>query len=167
MGNRVIILDSSAIINGYNPLLAVNEKQIMPACALNEILQKDEMEVVERAVELNKLELINPKNVFIVKVMDIADKTKDITYLSEVDISTIALALEFKELGYEPIVVTDDFSIQNILKYLEIKYLPVITRGIKRIIMWKLYCPACKREYYENIDTCSICGAKLKRKPRF
>ncbi|MEM3714318.1 MAG: hypothetical protein QXF82_05145, partial [Nitrososphaeria archaeon] len=130
------------------------------------IIQEDKRKIVEEALEIKRLEKINPEEKFIIKAEEIAKETNDIKYLSKSDISTIALALELKEKGFEPIIITDDFSIQNVIKFLGLKYAPMATRGIRKLIKWKLYCPACGRKYNgEKLNECLVCGVKLKRKP--
>jgi len=163
---EIIILDASAIINGYNPLLVDKKEQVISVDTLNEILEKEKRKMVEDALEINRLKKVTPKEEFVKKVEEIAKETNDKKYLSKSDVSTIALALEMKEKGFDPIIVTDDFSIQNVVKFLGLKYASVATRGIRKVIKWKLYCPACGKVYYEEVNECLICGSKLKRKPR-
>jgi UPF0271 protein len=164
---RVLILDSSAIMNGYNPLLVTNCRQIISVDALNEILKDDEKALVEYAIEINRLEKATPKPATIMKVEEVARKTNDRKYLSNSDLSILALALDLIEEGWNPVILTDDFSIQNVAKVLGIEYASIATRGIRKVINWKLYCPACGRRYEdEKISECKVCGTKLKRKPR-
>ncbi|MEM2137135.1 MAG: NOB1 family endonuclease [Candidatus Methanomethylicia archaeon] len=165
---KIIILDSSAIINGYNPLLSVDGKHVLSSYAVNEILSKNKREKIERAIELGKLEVWEPKSNFIKMVEEASRETNDIKNLSISDISTIALALEAREKDFMPVIMTDDFSIQNVAKYLNIETLSIATTGIRKIIKWVLYCPACGRtyDYEKGLNVCKICGTKLKRKPR-
>jgi len=164
---KVLVLDSSAIMNGYNPLLVTNHRQIITVDALNEILKAEERSLVEYAIEIKRLEKAAPKPATIMKVEEAARKTNDRKYLSNSDISTLALALDLIEEGWKPVVLTDDFSMQNVAKVLGIEYAPIATQGIRRVINWKLYCPACGRKYNdENVNECKICGTKLKRKPK-
>lgn len=163
---KIIVLDASAIINGYNPLLMIGNRQVISVDTLNEIIQEEKKKIIEEALELKRLEKIDPEEKFVMKAEEIARETNDIKYLSKSDISTIALALELKEKGFEPIIVTDDFSIQNVIKFLGLKYTPIATRGIRKLIKWRLYCPACGRKYNdEKLSECLVCGVKLKRKP--
>ena len=80
----------------------------------------------------------------------------------------LALALEYKESGCVPQIVTDDYSIQNVATQLGIEFYALGTFGIKRLLEWIRYCPACHREYPADCKTkeCQICGTELKRKPR-
>jgi rRNA maturation endonuclease Nob1 len=42
------------------------------------------------------------------------------------------------------------------------------TFGIRRLLEWVRYCPACHREYAADYGatSCTVCGTELKRKPR-
>jgi UPF0271 protein len=80
----------------------------------------------------------------------------------------LALALELKAAGYNPQVVTDDYSIQNVATQMGIEFASLATFGIRRLLEWIRYCPACHREYPANYSStkCTACGTDLKRKPR-
>ena len=86
----------------------------------------------------------------------------------ETDVELLALALELKSKGYRPQVVSDDYSIQNVATQAGIEFLALATFGIKRLLEWIRYCPACHREYPANNSSkeCLVCGTALKRKPR-
>ncbi len=87
--------------------------------------------------------------------------------LSNADLSILALTLELKEHGFEPTLLSDDFSIQNLAKSLALPYLSYTSKGIKRGISWVLYCPACGRTVDGiNSKECDICGSILKRRPK-
>ncbi|WP_281773887.1 ribonuclease VapC, partial [Methanobacterium formicicum] len=89
----------------------------------------------------------------------------DILRLSEVDISLVALAVTLLK-NYHPTVVTDDYSIQNILKILKIPYQGVMTEGITGIYGWIKICRGCRHQYpsgYQEED-CEICGSPVYRK---
>jgi rRNA maturation endonuclease Nob1 len=79
----------------------------------------------------------------------------------------LGLAMQLKAEGYIPRVVTDDYSIQNVAKQMEIEFTALATYGIKRLLKWITYCPACHKQYPANNKSkeCLICGTKLKRKP--
>jgi UPF0271 protein len=80
----------------------------------------------------------------------------------------LAVALELKTEGYTPQIVTDDYSIQNVATQIGIEFVSLATFGIRRLLEWIRYCPACHREYpaNDNSTTCPVCGTALKRKPR-
>jgi UPF0271 protein len=91
------------------------------------------------------------------KVEDAATKSGDIGRLSDVDLSVIALAVDLNG-----IVLTDDYSIQNVCKIMGIEYRPVGTDGIKKIEKWNYRCNGCGKWYKEKMNDCPICGSSMK-----
>jgi UPF0271 protein len=91
------------------------------------------------------------------KVKDAATKTGDIGRLSDVDVSVIALAIDL-----DGIVLTDDFSIQNVCSVMRINYRSVGTDGIKKVEKWNYRCNGCGKWYKEKQNDCPICGSSMK-----
>ncbi len=120
------------------------------------------------AVESGKLRIKAPSENFWNKVKTSANRVGDSFFLSETDMQILALALEVKALGCTPQIVTDDYSIQNVATQMGIEFVPLATFGIRRLLEWVRYCPACHREYPPDCKstTCTVCGTVLKRKPR-
>ena len=120
------------------------------------------------AVESGKVKIKTPQEEYSNKIRVSASKIGDSYLLSETDIQLLALALELKMQGEQPEIVTDDYSIQNVAKQNSIKFYALATFGIRRILEWIRYCPACHREYPINssFNTCQVCGTELKRKPK-
>ena len=69
--------------------------------------------------------------------------------LSETDTSVLALALDLLEEGKNPIVVSDDYAVQNVAEGINIAYQSLATLGIRQKFEWTYYCPACFRRYPE------------------
>ena len=90
----------------------------------------------------------------------------DVGVLSSADVEVLALALELKENGLSPAIVSDDYAIQNVSETLGIEHASLATFGIARKFDWIYYCPACFRRYtVEDADrVCRVCGTRLKRK---
>ena len=78
----------------------------------------------------------------------------------------LSLALMIQEKNNNIKVVSDDYSIQNVLKILNIPYMGIMTEGIKEVYNWKKVCRGCKKEFSKEypFDDCEICGSKLFRK---
>jgi len=78
------------------------------------------------------------------------------------------LALELKDSGLTPLIVTDDYSIQNVANKIGVEFSSLMTFGIKFRFKWILYCPACYRKYPSDYKSkvCEVCGTELKRKPK-
>ena len=120
------------------------------------------------AVENGKLKVKTPSEEFLNKAKTSAITVGDSFFLSETDIQLLALALELKAAGYNPQIVSDDYSIQNVAAKMGIEFTALATFGIRRLLEWVRYCPACHREYAADYGstTCTVCGTELKRKPR-
>ena len=165
---RVIVLDTSAFLAGFDPFSLSVEQVTVPKVE-EEIRRNSIINTRFRtAIENGKLEVKAPRPEFLNNVKVIADKLGDWHLLSEADTQLLALALELKAEGNTPQIVTDDYSIQNVAAQMDIEFLVLATFGIKRLLEWIRYCPACHREYPTNFSSkaCLVCGTKLKRKPR-
>ena len=57
-------------------------------------------------------------------------------YLSEADKQVLALALELKGSGLTPLIVTDDYSIQNVANKIGVEFTSLMTFGIKFRFKW-------------------------------
>jgi len=164
---RVIVLDTSAFLAGFDPFSLSEEQVTVPK--VEEEIRKNSIILVrfKTALENGKLKVKAPSEEFLNKVKASASKVGDSFLLSETDIQLLALALELKAIGYTPQIVTDDYSIQNVATQLGMEFLALATFGIKRLLEWIRYCPACHREYPANCSSkeCLVCGTELKRKP--
>ncbi len=120
------------------------------------------------ATESGRIAIIEPSREALEAIEKCATEVGDAFFLSETDKNVLALAFDLKSPTCEPQIVTDDYSIQNVGKRLGIEFVSLATFGIRRILEWKRYCPACHREYPANskITECIVCGTELKRKPR-
>ncbi len=119
------------------------------------------------AIENGKLEVRTPSEEFVNQTRVLALQAGDTFCLSETDIQILALALELKMQGLSPLIITDDYSIQNVATQMNVQFVSLTTFGIKRQIQWTKYCPACHRKYPADDKqmTCKTCGTALKRKP--
>jgi UPF0271 protein len=122
----------------------------------------------DEAVSGGILKLRVPKEGYVEKAREAAMKVGDYKFLSDVDIQLLALASELKSEGYDPAILTDDYSIQNVAREMGVKFSPLATAGIRSEVRWVVYCPACFRRYPPDYryDVCEICGTELRRKAR-
>ncbi|HIJ99644.1 TPA: hypothetical protein H1011_02370 [archaeon] len=156
------ILDASAIQSGFEAL-GFSEDLFSTPSVIEEVRNKFLAYNLSLAVSLDKIKLEIPAENYINHVSETARKSGD--RLSDNDIGLIALALKRKSAGRVRIV-TDDYGIQNVSSLLGIDFLPMGTEGIKEIIEWVYYCPACFKKHSPSIDICDVCGTKIKRKKR-
>ena len=120
------------------------------------------------AVDNGRLAVREPLEEFLRLIEASAITVGDTFFLSKTDKQILALALEIKASAREPQIVTDDYSIQNVAAKLGIEFASLASFGIRRLLEWMRYCPACHREYPADYRStqCTVCGTKLKRKPR-
>jgi len=165
---RVMVLDTSAFLAGFDPF-SMGEEQVTVPQVEEEIKRNSLVKVrFQTALENGKLKIKIPSKSFVIKAKSSASKVGDSFKLSEADMQLLALTLELKAEGYTPQLITDDYSIQNVATQLEIEFCALATFGIKRLLEWVRYCPACHREFPvdSTAKECRVCGTELKRKPR-
>ncbi len=163
--NPVLIYDTSAFIGGVDPQAILIPQWTTPE-NLEEIHNKNTKEILQMAIKTGRMKLRSPSRDSISKIIELSKKTGDYTKLSKIDIDVLALTLDFKNENWHPILMTDDYSMQNVAAALKIEYKSITEKGIRSQLRWKMYCPGCNTEYDPNtpLKKCDICGTKLKRK---
>ena len=165
---NTVVLDTSAFIAGYDPFSSKRRNITVPKVK-GEIKRNSILLLrFEMAIENGKIQLKNPLEKHKAEVKKIANKMGDLHLLSETDLDVLAIALELQKDGFKAKIVTDDYSIQNVASQMKIEFISLTTGGIRKIFKWIRYCPACYKEFLSNykVSSCSICGTKLKRKPK-
>jgi len=155
-------------VAGYDPF-SIGEKQYTVPMVKQEIIESSMPWVrLKTAIESEKLRIKKPTAQSLHKVKASATMVGDAFFLSQTDMQVLALALELKSLGYHPLIVTDDYSIQNVADQMGIEFASLATFGIRRRLHWIRYCPACHKKYPADYKSwkCNICGTELKRKPQ-
>jgi len=113
-----------------------------------------------------KMKIQTPSIASVNQVSDEARALGDKVVLSKTDTSIVALALDLGKEGKTPVIVSDDYAVQNVAEALKLNYQSLATFGIRQKFNWVLYCPACFRQYPTgDTQDCLVCGTKLKRKP--
>jgi len=166
-GKRVMVLDTSAFLAGFDPF-SISEEQYTIPMVKDEIMGGSMPWVrFKTAVESGKLKVKTPDKTFLDEVKKSANIIGDTFFLSKTDFQILALALELKTHGYSPLIATDDYSIQNVADQLSIEFASLSTFGIRFRLQWIRYCPACHRRYPADYKSrkCEVCGTELKRKP--
>ncbi len=85
-------------------------------------------------------------------------------YLSNADREVLALAVDLKADSLDPVIVSDDYAVQNLAEYLQINHGSLANFGIVHKFQWMMYCPACHRRYKPPEKKCRVCGTDLRRK---
>jgi len=148
------VLDSNVFINNLSYLF--NDVLVVTTPFIEEELKSlpSKMDFY-RASSMN-LHIMLPKREYFEKVKKLSDKTKH--KLTNADISIIALSLEFKEKNKNVVLVSDDYSVQDLASRLSIDVLSLTKPKIKEHYEWKRICIACNRE--TSSDICEICGLR-------
>jgi len=168
MKRRVIVLDTSAFIAGFDPLAVPEKQYTVPEVKKELVAGSMPWMRFNAAIENRKLTIRNPKSSVLQEILEASRKVGDMRYLSEADLQVLALALELKGRGLSPLIITDDYSIQNVANKIDVEFTSLLTFGIKFRFKWILYCPACYRKYPPDykFNICEVCGTTLKRKPK-
>jgi UPF0271 protein len=153
------VLDTSAIIGKY---VSRDYPNFITSQVFNEVKDFKSRIFLETALNDGILTIMEPDSKSIGVVESAMSTSGDVLRLSEVDkgIAGLAVSLQNK---YDPIVFTDDYSLQNVLKILKIGSKSILTKGINDIYSWFLVCKGCKKEYppdHKEKD-CGICGSVL------
>jgi len=164
---KSVVLDTSAFIAGFDPSSISEETYSVPevkAELLNNSISKIRFKT---SVKSGKLKIIAPSSEYINFIKRISSEIGDVGFLSEADIAILALAVQLRDNGQNPIIITDDYSIQNVADKLGLEFISLSNYGIRYQLHWILYCPACGKKYPPNQKTmiCENCGTQLKRKP--
>lgn len=157
------VLDASAFINGFQ----ITSSKNFTVPEITEEIKDFESRLKFDAALNDKLLVIQDVNLkYLCCVNDIIYESGDILRLSLPDKKLIALAYMLSQQGENVKVITDDYTIQNTLKIMDISYSGVITEGIKGIYNWKKVCQGCKKEFPEDypFDDCEICGSEIFKK---
>jgi len=166
-GKKIIVLDTSALVAGFDPFSIDEEQYTVPA--VEEEIAENSMSGVrfKTALENGKVKVRTPNSASLKKVKTFATAVGDAFFLSETDTEVLALALELRTSGYIPLIATDDYSMQNVANQMRIEFAPLATFGIRSRLEWIRYCPACHKKYPTDYTSarCKICGTELKRKP--
>ena len=157
------VLDASAFINGFK--LNSDKNFTVPEISA-EIKDFKSKLTFDMAIEEGKLHIQDVPSEYLSSINDIISVSGDILRFSFADKKLISLAYMLHEKGHNVKVITDDYTIQNTLKIIDIPYGSVMTEGIKGVYNWKKVCEGCKKEYDEDypFEDCEICGSRIFKK---
>jgi len=124
MKKRIYVLDASAIIGGF---YSKSYSNFTTSDVILEIKDLKSSLLLQSAIENRHIHVEEPEYEHVEKTSEIIGSSGDILRLSRVDQNLIALALKLKRKGYTPTVVTDDYSMQNTLKTINMSYRSVLT----------------------------------------
>ena len=149
------VLDASGIL--HSDLDFSTSQYFITNSILQELLDENSKLMVEQGIRSGYIKVKDPNAESIEKVRKTARDSGDIYKLSGADIDVIALAVE-----NHADIVSDDYSIQNVSKILQIKYHTTAQEGIKKEYEWGKICPGCGLKHSMEFDECEVCGTKLE-----
>ncbi|WP_228546789.1 NOB1 family endonuclease [Hyperthermus butylicus] len=160
----VYVLDTTAFIARW-PLYAPRGRMYTTSLVLGEVRDPSSREGLELALSLGRVEVRDPSPGSIRRVEKLAARHGLHVSLSRTDLSVLALALELAGEGRRVVVVTDDYSVQNLAALLGLEYRSLRTRGISRVEDYEAVCPACGyRSRRPGERVCPVCGTPLSRR---
>lgn len=151
------VLDASAFYAGIP--FSSQEKSYTTSTVFDEIKHiKTHHGAVNVLIDTHRLEIKDPEIKYIDAALLKAKDVGDYQNLSKGDLSVIALCLQMHAE-----LITDDFTVSNTAKQLGINVIPVMTKGITRVVEWIYFCPGCEKTF-SKISHCPLCENKLSRK---
>jgi len=155
---KTYVLDASAFIYGMFP----DGELVTPPKVYEEV--KDEASRLKLEM-LSQLRVKEPEPRYVDEIRKAAQETGDSVRLSPSDTDLLALAIEEQTAGKDVALLTDDYAVQNVARYVGMPVLPLHQKRIKYKIVWEKRCMGCNRTYKEG-DVCEVCGSPLKLKKR-
>jgi len=110
-------------------------------------------------ISSDKISVINPMPTSLRVIKEKARKLGISCELSETDLSVVALAWELREQGYDIIVLTEDYSIQNLCKALNLEIMAISRGEIQYILRTLKKCLVCDAIYDSQLSECPHCGS--------
>jgi UPF0271 protein len=152
--NMKFVLDTSAILSGKD---FSSEYELYSSPKIIEEIKHGRMRRRLDFLLESGLRVMSPSEDTIKEVRKCAEETGDIARISEADLEILSLA---KEL--DAILLSDDYSIQNIASKLKVDFKGVAQDGITEIFKWEYRCKGCGRYWEKMHDACPVCGSELK-----
>ena len=156
------VIDTSAILSGIS--LNLDEEVMITTNSISAELTPGGRDYRSFNFLIEKGLLIrDPSSKSIEFAISVSKKSGDFVRLSHADLEIIALSLDINsENDKESVILTDDYSIQNIANILKIKYENINQPKITKRFKWAYRCLGCRKKFRENIKICPICGASTK-----
>ncbi len=158
----IYVIDTSSILSGKT--IYTNENMFVTAPGVSSEISPGGKDY--QKFELLKetgLKIVSPTSDSINKIKKIAKKTGDYDRLSSTDIEVLAISLDLKNDNKFPIILSDDYSIQNVAEFIGIKYQNISQKKISKKFIWLSRCTGCGKKFKEHINVCPICGSKIKK----
>jgi UPF0271 protein len=167
-GGVIYVLDAAALFASYQLMLPHNSKAVTTKEVVEEVRDLGSRTSLELSLSAGKLVVVEVPNEFLVEAVRVARDLGEFSKLSKADISLTALMIMLVRVcgGVDVLVVTDDYSIQNIATYLGLKVLGVKRRTIDRVVKYVSVCRLCGYVDTTGLGVvCPVCGGFMSRRP--
>jgi UPF0271 protein len=159
---KTYILDTCAFLSG-KPIDLQNAK-IVTTTEIEKELKPGGRDYQNYQYLKEKGLILHKPNKESIKIIENASKkTGDFERLSKIDIEILALAYDFLKNEESSIILTDDYSIQNVAENLKLRYQSINQKGISKRFKWINRCRGCGKKFKDNISICPICGGEIKK----
>jgi UPF0271 protein len=158
----IYIIDSSAVLSG-KPLpldqqICWTSEEIANEFSIGGPSYRMFQYLLEKGLELH-----NPTEESKKIVLEIVERMGEGLRLSSADQAILALAVDVKRVTQnKAIILTDDYSIQNIASILNIEFQSISQSGITKTFKWIRRCRGCGRILTNNESDCKICGSPAR-----
>lgn len=159
---KFLIIDTSAILSG-KPINFEGYTLVTTPGVNNELRPGGRDARMFQLLKEKGLEIITPTKKSIEHIKKIAKTSGDIEGLSKTDIELIALSYELKKQGHKPVILTDDYSIQNVADILNLDYESFNQSKITKRFKWSYRCRGCGRTFKDAAKICPVCGSSIKK----
>lgn len=124
-GKTAIVADTGAFITGavrsvYYPVYTAES-------VVGEVRDSKSRRILEELLAMGRLHIVNPSSRYITISRSIA-----VQGLSSTDLEILALALELRDKGYNVIVATDDYALQESALRSSLRIMRIRYRGARR-----------------------------------
>jgi len=165
-GERIfIILDTTGFIAKYHLSLdPVKTIVYTTSSVVSEVKDYESREALDLGLDIGRVNILDPPRDIVESVYRVASRIGEHVKLSRTDVEIAGLALYLSKRG-RVVVITDDYSLQNLLYHLNISFKPLRTTGIDKPRKYIVYCSICGYVPGDKSEVeCPICGAVLKRR---
>ncbi len=160
----IYILDAAALFASYQSLLPPGARAVTTWDVVNEVRDAESRNSLELSLSAGKLTVVEVDSSLIDEGVRVADGLGEVGKLSRADLSLVALMVKYSRSGCDAVVVTDDYSLQNIAAYLNLRVLGVKRKVIERVVKYVWVCESCGFKVSSG-DCCPVCGGRIVRRP--
>jgi len=161
----ILVFDTAGFLAKYHLYVSAKNIEIYTVPrVLEEVKDRESLNALEAGLVVGRVKVFKPSQSSKKSVAEKAKAIGEYISLTETDLEVAALAYELKSM-HEVVVITDDYSLQNLLLSLGIPFKPLRTYGVKELRTYLVYCKNCGYVSPSGEELlCPICGSRLTRK---